>query len=102
MIECEPQHQTKLFGLDRFFIELINLYKSNKLPNKILLSGPKGIGKSTMAYHFINYVLSKDEINNYDINNLSIDPENQSFKTIINRSNLNFSLIDVNKEKKKY
>ncbi len=100
MIECEPQHQTKLFGLDRFFIELINLYKSNKLPNKILLSGPKGIGKSTMAYHFINYVLSKDELNNYDIDNLTINSENQSFKTVINRSNINFSLIDVNREKK--
>ena len=57
----EPINQTKLFGLDKFINELINLDKKNILPNKILLSGPKGIGKATLAYHFINYALSKQE-----------------------------------------
>ena len=48
-----PIKQNKLFGLNKFFNELIYLYKKNNLPNKILLSGQKGIGKSTFAYHFI-------------------------------------------------
>ncbi len=100
MIYYEPKSQTKLFGYNKFFNELINLYKSNKLPNKILFSGPKGIGKSTIAYHFVNYVLSKDEQFKYNVKNLSINPENHSFKTILNKSNLNFSLIDINTEKK--
>ncbi len=100
MIDLDPKRQLKLFGLDRFFNELIYLHENKKLPNKILLSGHKGIGKSTMAYHFINFVLSKDEQNNYDVNNFSINPENHSFKTIMNKTNLNFSLIDINSEKK--
>ncbi len=100
MMDFEPKSQINLFGLKKFFSELVHLYKSEKLPNKILLSGPKGIGKSTMAYHFINYVLSKNEQNRYDINNFCIHTENHSYKTIINNSNLNFNLIDVSPEKK--
>ena len=101
MNEIGPINQTKLFGLNNFLIELVDLFEKNKLPNKILLSGQKGLGKSTMAYHFINYVLSKNEKFEYNINNFEINSENSSFKTIINKSNPNLILIDVNLEKKK-
>ena len=37
---------------------LTDLYTNKKLPNKILLSGAKGIGKSTLAYHIVNFILS--------------------------------------------
>ena len=71
----------------------------DKLPNKFLFSGQKGIGKSTLAYHFINYVLSKDETLKYDSDNFKINPENHSFKTVKNFSNPNLILIDVKDEK---
>ena len=96
----EPINQTKLFGLNKFMNELIYLYEHDKLPNKIFLSGQKGLGKSTLAYHFINFVLSKNENFAYDIKNFEINLQNQSFKTILNKSNLNFFLIDVNFESK--
>ena len=99
MIQNQPINQIQLFGLDKFINELINLYNRDKLPNKILLSGQKGLGKSTMAYHFINYVLSKNEEFGYDKKNFIINPENRSFKTTINKSNPNLFLIDVNTEK---
>ena len=99
MNNIEPSNQTRLFGLNRFIDELINLYEKNKLPNKILLSGQKGSGKSTLAYHFINYVLSKNEDLKYNLQNYKINPENHSFKTILNRSNPNFNLIDIKNEK---
>jgi len=92
--------QTKLYGLAEELNELINLYNNSKLPNKILLSGEKGIGKCTLAYHLINYILSNNEENPYNTNNLQINTDNQSFKLIQNNSNPNFNLIDVNSEKK--
>lgn len=100
MINLKPINQTKLFGLEKFISELIKLDLNNDLPNKILLSGQKGLGKSTLAYHFINYALSKDENFKYDIKNFLINPNNNSFKTVINRSNPNLILIDVSLEKK--
>ena len=100
MMDIKPINQTKLFGLHRYLSKLINLYQENKLPNKLLLSGQKGLGKSTMAYHFINFVLSKDEDFTYNKNNFEINSNNQSFKTVMNKTNLNFSLIDVNQKNK--
>ncbi len=100
MIDLTPINQTKLFGLGKFINELIRLYENDNLPNKILLSGQKGQGKSTLAYHFVNYVLSKNEKFPYDSENFQINPENQSFKTILNKSNINFYLLDINDDKK--
>ena len=53
----------KLIGHGETLIALINLYILKKLPNSIILSGPKGIGKSVLAKHFLNYILTQNEIN---------------------------------------
>ena len=56
MNELQPINQIRLFGLENFFLELSQFHKKGNFPNKLLLSGQKGLGKSTLAYHFINYV----------------------------------------------
>ena len=81
MTLTEPINQIRLFGLEKYFSELISLYESDKLPTKILFSGQRGLGKSTLSYHFINYVLSKNEEYVYNYNNFEINPKNHSFKT---------------------
>ena len=67
-----PNTQTNLYGYDDEFNNLIKLVNNDKLPNKILLSGQKGIGKSTLAYHLINFILSKDDEFSYNLDNFSI------------------------------
>lgn len=99
-MDLKPANQTDLFGLHRYLDDLIDLYNKKKLPNKILLSGQKGIGKSTLAYHLINYVLSQSEDFSYDINSYKINKENKDYKLIQNGSNPNFNPIDVLPEKK--
>ena len=94
-------NQTNLYGLENEFYEFVKLYNNKKLPNKILLSGQKGIGKCTLSYHLINFILSKNEKFSYSLENFTINQENKSFKLIQNGSNPNFNLIDVNTDKKK-
>ena len=100
MTFIEPINQIRLFGLEKYFSEMIYLHDNYRLPSKILFSGQKGLGKSTLSYHFVNYVLSKDEEFSYDHNSFEINPKNHSFKTVLNRSNPNFILIDIDADKK--
>ena len=99
-MNLEPSNQLNLFSHKEEFQKLINLYKNNNLPNKILFSGEKGIGKCTLAYHLINYILSSNEDFSYDLDNLKIIPDNKSFKLVQNKSNPNFILVDIQEEKK--
>ena len=99
-MNLQPYNQTKLYGLDKYFNQFKDLYKSKKLPNKILLSGPKGTGKSTLAYHLINYIFSLHEENPYKTKDFMINDENQSFRLIQQNVNPNFTLLDVTPEKK--
>tara|TARA_Y100000591_G_scaffold75594_1_gene63050 strand:+ start:1715 stop:2644 length:930 start_codon:yes stop_codon:yes gene_type:complete len=99
-MNLEPINQKNLFGLNNFLLNFVKLYQENKLPNKILLSGDKGLGKSTLAFHLVNYIFSKNEEFKYDLKKFQINSENRSFKLTKNRSNPNFTLIDFDKEKK--
>ena len=99
-MNLNPLTQINLFEHKEVFNQLYKLSKNDTLPNKILLSGEKGIGKSTLAYHLINLVLSENEEHPYDFEKNKINPDNKSYKLILNKSNPNFYLIDVLEEKK--
>ena len=99
-MNLKPSENTKIYGMENFFNEIVGLYNHKKMPNKILLSGKRGSGKSTLAYHLINYILSKGEEFNYDSDNFTINPGNKSFKLLQNNSHPNFYLIDLLTEKK--
>jgi len=99
-MEFKPSENTKLYGMDHFFNEIAKLYIEKKMPTKILLSGKKGLGKSTLAYHIINYILSLEEEFKYDSSNFIINENNRSYKLLNNNTHPNFYLIDLLKEKK--
>ena len=99
-MEIKPSENTKLYGMNHFYNEIIKLYNDTKLPSKILLSGKKGLGKSTLAYHVINYILSKNEEYKYDFSKFIINENNRSFKLVLNNTHPNFYLIDLLNDKK--
>ena len=89
-----PKNQIELFGYEYFFNSFIALYQRNKLPNTILLSGSKGSGKATFAYHFINYIFSYKEKNKYLLNNFTINIDNNSYINLCNGTHPNFFLLE--------
>ena len=92
--------QMKLYGYKNVFDELINIYKNEKFPNKILFSGRSGIGKSTLAYHLTNYFLTLDDEKKYDIVENKINENNISFKLVLDNCHPNFFKIDLKEDKK--
>jgi DNA polymerase-3 subunit delta' len=99
-MNLNPQNQLNLYGVEENLRTLIALYDKGNLPSKILLTGQKGVGKCTLAYHLINYILSKDEEFSYNINEFKIYSKNRSLKLITNGTNPNFQLLDVSIDKK--
>ena len=89
-----------LIGHNNFFNQLIYLYDNNILPNKILLSGKRGIGKSLIVEHFINYIFSNNEEYKYDSNKFEISIRNKSFILAKNNSHPNIFKISKNEIKK--
>jgi len=95
-----PSNQTQLIGHDDLLLTLKNLFNDNKLPNKIIFSGQKGIGKCTLSYHLSNYIFSKKEDFSYDLQKFEINKNNKSYKLVANNSHPNFYLIHLKEDKK--
>ena len=52
-----------LFGLSDNFKFLKKLYIKNKLPKALMLTGNKGLGKSTLINHLMHYIFDKENYN---------------------------------------
>ena len=53
-----PQQNTRLFGHEEAEAFLAQSYRSGKGHHAILIEGPEGIGKATLAFRFANHVLN--------------------------------------------
>ena len=91
----KPKSQLNLYGYESYFKFFNKLYEQDKLPNSILISGQKGLGKSTFTYHFINFLLSKGEKNEYNRRDYLIDPNNSTYKLIQSGTHANLFILDA-------
>jgi len=95
-----PKNQKYLYGYKKKFNYFIKLLFNKKLPNTLLFSGPKGIGKSTFVYHFVNYIFSLEEDHKYSLQDFKINEKNQSFKLVNSNIHPNFYLIEKDLDEK--
>jgi DNA polymerase-3 subunit delta' len=56
----EPRAQTELIGHEAAERTLLTAWNSGRLPHAWLITGPRGIGKATLAYRFARFALSGD------------------------------------------
>ena len=94
-----PLNQIKLFGFNNEFNELKNCFEKNIFPSRILLYGKKGIGKNTFAYHLANYILSKDENENYNYLEKEIQKNNRSYNLLSKNVHPNCYIVDLKEGK---
>ena len=96
----DSKNSLQLFGFEENFNFLSNLYINNKLPKVLLLSGVKGIGKSTLINHFL---LSIFDEKNYTKDKYLISPnskiynqfQNNILSNIIYLKGLDFKSIKI-------
>ena len=82
-----PLLSTKLISLDKHFDEMVKLYNTGSFPKVLLLNGKKGLGKFTLAFHFLNYVYSNKEKKTYNTLDKEIDSNSTFYNSILNQTN---------------
>ena len=98
--QFNPKNSLELFGHNEYFDNLRNLILSDSFPKVILISGDKGLGKSTLINHFLHFYFDRD---NYDLKSLKILKESKfhsqflenTFPNIIYLSGSEYSNIKI-------
>src|SRR6476619_8533552 len=54
-----PRANPDLIGHEGAEATLRRLFQSGRMPHALLLSGPRGIGKATLAFRFARFVLAR-------------------------------------------
>ena len=74
----------------------------------MLITGPKGVGKATLAYRFARFILSGGMDKNKSDNlfgdseiNFDMNPENPVFSRIISKSHPDLMVLETNKDEDK-
>ena len=91
---------SKLIGHKSLLNNLIYLDQIQKFPNKILINGPKGIGKKILINHFLNYFYLKNYGNTYDLKKNEYKLNNNLSKLISTSTHPNIFKIKKKKDKK--
>ena len=72
-----PRETAVLFGHAAAETALLAAYRAGRMPHGILIAGPKGIGKATLAYRIARFVLSHPDPGAKDVQDavsLKVDP----------------------------
>src|SRR6516165_427486 len=72
-----PRETAVLFGHAAAEAALLAAYRAGRMPHGILIAGPKGIGKATLAYRIARFVLSHPDHSAKDLQDalsLKVDP----------------------------
>jgi DNA polymerase III subunit delta' len=79
-----PRANQDLVGHESAEGELRRLVETGRLPHAILLSGPRGIGKATLAFRFARFLLANGDhsTKTADESGLAIDPESGVFHRV--------------------
>jgi DNA polymerase-3 subunit delta' len=75
---AEPAENPALFGHEEAKAMLLGAFRAGKMPHALILAGPQGIGKATLAFHLANFLI--DGQDRIEIGKL--DPASPLFRQI--------------------
>lgn len=92
-VAWHPRHAKVLLGHQHAERRMRLAFESGKLHHAWLISGPKGIGKASLAYKFAAYVLSDGQS---DADDLSVNPDSRAAHWLASRSHPDLFVLERN------
>jgi DNA polymerase-3 subunit delta' len=80
-----PRETQALFGHARAEAQILDAYRSNRLPQAWILGGREGVGKATLAWRFARFVLANPDPKSRAVQeavDLSVSPDHPAAKRI--------------------
>lgn len=102
-----PRHATRLAGHAAAEHDLLDAYRSGRLPHAIILGGPPGIGKATLAWRLARFILVNPDPASAVVRNardLSVPPDTKPAAQISSLSHPDVSLLrrEINEKTKRF
>ena len=102
-----PRENPDLLGHEQAEKTLLDAWNSGRMPHGWLITGPRGIGKATLAFRFARFVLSRDE-NSGGLfgdapDSLHTDPESPVFRRVVSEGHGDLMTLErrMNKDGKR-
>lgn len=89
-----PRDNSVLYGHDQAIDTLFEAWRSDKLHHAWILSGPRGIGKATLAYKFARFVLAGGPQETGEDGPLFVAPDHPVFCRIASGGHSDFMVIE--------
>ncbi len=90
-VEWHPRKARNLLGHLEAEQRMRQAFESGKLHHAWLISGPKGIGKATLAYRFAGFALAGGDSTSDD---LGIDPQSRTAHWLASRSHPDLFVLE--------
>ena len=102
-----PRHTTTLIGHADGERELLHAYRQNRLPHAIILGGPAGIGKATLAWRLTRFLTANPLWSSRRVAeaaDLSVPPDSKAAAEISSLSHPDVSLLrrEINEKTKRF
>ena len=96
----DPKKSQNLYGLEKDFYFLTSLFSVKKFPKILMLSGVRGLGKSTLINHFLFSIFDEKNYNKKNYNLIKISSfynqfQNNIFQNIIYLKGLDYKSLKV-------
>ncbi|HEX4111203.1 MAG TPA: DNA polymerase III subunit delta' [Stellaceae bacterium] len=93
-----PRENPDLIGQGRAEAALLDCYRAGRLPHAWLLTGPRGIGKATLAFRFARFLLAQSGegqgLFGAPPTSLAIDPAHPAFRRVASGGHADLLLIE--------
>ncbi len=88
-----PRETAVLYGQDRAQADFLDAFGSGRLHSGWLITGPRGVGKATLAWKIATFLLSDPEVGLFGDPTLAVDPDHPDARLVQSGAHPRLSVI---------